>query len=64
MNRPRASGFVHSVLDRLKKEAQERSRPFAELLELYAIERFLHRLGRSPDRDHRGTRHRRSSQNK
>ena len=52
MNRPRASGLVHSVLDRLKQAAQERGRPFTEVLELYAVERFLHRLGRSPNRDH------------
>ena len=51
MNRPRASGLAHSVLGRLKNAAQERGRPFAELLELYAVERFLHRLGRSPHRD-------------
>ena len=36
---------------RLKNQAQENGRPFAELLELYATERFLHRLGRSPHRD-------------
>lgn len=51
MNRPRASGLVHSIQERLKNEARARGRPFAELLELYAIERFLHRLGRSPHRD-------------
>ena len=46
MNRPRASGLAHSVLERLKNEAQKRGRPFTELLDLYAVERFLHRLGR------------------
>ena len=51
MTRPRASGLVQSVHDRLKKAARERGRPFAELLELYAVERFLHRLGRSPHRE-------------
>lgn len=51
MSRPRASGLAHSVQARLKNVAQARGRPFAELLELYAIERFLHRLGRSPHRD-------------
>ena len=51
MNRPRASGLAHSILDRLQSEAQKRARPFTELLELYAVERFLHRLGRSPHRD-------------
>lgn len=51
MSRPRASGIVQSVQDRLKNEAREKGRPFAELLELYAVERFLHRLGRSAHRD-------------
>lgn len=51
MSRPRATGLVHSVQVRLKNEARERGRPFAELLELYAVERFLHRLGRSAHRD-------------
>jgi len=40
-----------SVLDRLRTVARERGRPFAELLELYAIERLLHRLGQSRHRD-------------
>lgn len=52
MSRPQASGLVHSVQARLKNEARESDRPFAELLELYAVERFLHRLGRSPHREH------------
>ena len=52
MSRPKASGLVHSVQARLKNVARESNRPFAELLELYAVERFLHRLGRSPHRDH------------
>jgi len=51
MNRPRTSGLVQSIHDRLKNAAQERGRPFAELLELYAVERFLHRLGCSPHRE-------------
>lgn len=51
MTRPRASGPVQSIQDRLKSAARERGRPFAELLELYAVERFLHRLGRSPHRE-------------
>jgi hypothetical protein len=36
---------------RLKHQARETGRPFTELLELFAVERFLHRLGRS---EHRG----------
>ena len=51
MTRPRTSGPVQSVQDRLKNAARERGRPFAELLQLYAVERFLHRLGRSPHRE-------------
>lgn len=45
------AGLVHSIQARLKNEAQARGRPFAELLELFAIERFLHRLGRSEHRE-------------
>jgi hypothetical protein len=41
---PQDSGLVHSVQVRLKNAAQEANRPFTELLELYAVERFLHRL--------------------
>jgi len=51
MRRPRASGLVQSVHDRLKNAARAQNRPFAELLELYAVERFLHRLGCSPHRE-------------
>jgi hypothetical protein len=48
---PPQSGLVHSIQARLKNAAREQGRPFVELLELYAIERFLHRLGRSPHRE-------------
>lgn len=51
MTGPRDTGFVQSVQDRLRNEAEASERPFAEVLELYAVERFLHRLGRSPHRD-------------
>lgn len=51
MSEPSSSGLARCLLDRLKNEARARGRPAAELMELYAIERFLHRLGRS---DHRG----------
>ncbi len=51
MSPPQVGGLVHSVQERLRNKAQEEGRPFAELLELYAIERFLHRLGRSQFRD-------------
>jgi predicted nucleotidyltransferase component of viral defense system len=39
--------LVQSVRDRLRNAARDRGRPFTELLELYAVERFLHRLGSS-----------------
>lgn len=45
-----AAGLAHSVQARLKNAATLAGRPFVELLELYAVERFLHRLGRSPHR--------------
>ena len=51
MNRPSPGGLVHSIQARLKNEAREMGRPFAELLELFAVERFLHRLGRSEHRE-------------
>lgn len=47
MSQTSGSGLVHSIQDRLKNAAKEGGRPFAELLELYAVERFLHRLGHS-----------------
>lgn len=51
MSEPPPPGPAHSILDRLKNEARARHRPVAELLELYAIERLLHRLGCSHHRD-------------
>lgn len=49
---PSAKGnLAHSTQARLKNAAAEGGRPFVELLELYAVERFLHRLGRSRQRD-------------
>ena len=51
MSPPQDGGLVHSVQVRLKNAAQEANRPFTELLELYAVERFLHRLGSSPHRN-------------
>lgn len=51
MTQSSGSGFVQSVQDRLRNAAKERGRPFAEMLELFAVERFLHRLGRSRQRD-------------
>jgi Nucleotidyl transferase AbiEii toxin, Type IV TA system len=36
-----------SVHDRLRNEAKRTSRPFNELLQYYAMERFLYRLAKS-----------------
>lgn len=46
-----ATGRAASILDRLKNEARRAGRPAAELLELYAVERLLYRLGLSDHRD-------------
>jgi len=51
MTRSVRVNLAHSIQARLKNAAAESGRPFAELLELYAVERFLHRLGRSRQRD-------------
>jgi hypothetical protein len=51
VSRPSPTGLVHSIHARLKNQARETGRPFAELLELFAVERFLHRLGRSEHRE-------------
>lgn len=51
MSRPRATGFTQSVRDRLRYETKRSGRPYSQVLEFYAVERFLHRLGRSPHRE-------------
>ncbi len=51
MTRPAPTGLAHSVQARLTNVAKQTRRPFAELLELYAVERLLHRLGRSRQRE-------------
>jgi hypothetical protein len=45
------TGLVHSIQTRLANLARATGRPYAELLGLFAIERFLHRLGRSRHHD-------------
>lgn len=40
-----------SVHDRLRNMAKESSRPFNELLQHFAIERFIYRLSKSPHAD-------------
>jgi len=51
MKRGPALGLAHSIQVRLKAKAEAEGRPFAEVLDLYGIERLLHRLGRSEHRD-------------
>jgi len=43
-----ARNFAASVRQRLLNKAREGKRPFNELLQYYAMERFLYRLSRSP----------------
>ncbi len=52
MKPPAPSGLVHSIQERLKNEARRTDRPYVELLELFAVERFLYRLARSRHREH------------
>ena len=40
-----------SVHQRLLNKAKESSRPFNELLQYFAIERFIYRLSKSPHAD-------------
>ena len=47
MNRRSLSNVAQSVHQRLLTRAQKEGRPFNELLQHYAIERFLFRLGQS-----------------
>lgn len=48
MNRRPPVNIAQSVHQRLLTRAKKEDRPFNELLQHYAIERFLYRLGRSP----------------
>lgn len=47
MTRRTVTNVAHSVHQRLLAQAKKNNRPFNELLQHYAIERFLYRLGRS-----------------
>lgn len=47
MTRRNVANMAHSVHQRLLAQARKTGRPFNELLQHYAIERFLYRLGRS-----------------
>ena len=51
MRARRPSNLPHSIHARLLNLAKERKRPFNELLQHYAMERFLYRLGRSRHRE-------------
>jgi hypothetical protein len=51
MSPPRPTGLVHSIQARLNNEAHRAGRPYVELLELFAVERFLYRLARSRHRE-------------
>ena len=51
MSRPRARGIAQSVQARLQAKADREARPYAELLQLFGIERFLYRLARSKHHD-------------
>lgn len=51
MTSPAPAGLAHSIQTRLRNAARETGRPHAELLALYAVERLLHRLGRSKHRE-------------
>ena len=52
MTKVEAKNLAASVHQKLLNKAQETNRPFNELLQYYAIERFLYRLSRSPFADH------------
>lgn len=51
MSRRKVVNLAHSVHQRLLQQAKASDKPFNELLQNYAMERFLYRLGRSPHRD-------------
>lgn len=42
-----ARNIAASIQARLRKEADEQGKPFAEILQYYAMERFLYRLSKS-----------------
>jgi hypothetical protein len=48
MTVPRIRNMAASVRQRLQNYAQTNERPFAEVLQYYAMERFLYRLSVSP----------------
>jgi hypothetical protein len=46
-----SEALVASIHDRLLNKAKAQHRPFQELLQYYAMERFLYRLSQSLDRE-------------
>jgi hypothetical protein len=48
LNKQDIKNLPTSIHDRLLNQARTSGRPFNELLQYYAIERFLYRLSRSP----------------
>ncbi len=50
-SRPRARGLTESVLARLRNLARKQDRPFAEVFQLYGLERYLYRLSRTAQAD-------------
>ena len=48
MNRRRISDLAASVRQRLQNNARDTGRPFQEVLQYFAMERFLYRLSKSP----------------
>lgn len=51
MNKRRVTNVAASVRQRLQNVAQSTGRPFHEVLQYYAMERFLYRLAQSPHSD-------------
>ncbi len=51
MTKRQVMNIVASVRERLLNRARDSGRPFGELLQYYAMERFLYRLSRTPDAD-------------
>ena len=51
MTKPGAKNIGASVRQRLLNKARETGRPFSELLQYFAMERFLYRLSQSEHAD-------------
>ncbi len=51
MNQRTGTNLAASIRQRLLNKARETGRPFNEMLQYFAIERFLYRLATSPHAD-------------